>query len=89
MVPDEVAQKPTGKPGSPSKPAVVLHCVLKLANEEKLREQIAQLPPGTKLLGLFNKDGKLLAAPRRPGEEPPPNRLEESPPPHKPPAPQK
>ena len=69
MVPDEAAQKPTGKPGAPSKPAAASHLVLKLANEDELQEFLTQLPKDNRLLGVFGPDGKLRT---RPGEQPVP-----------------
>jgi len=86
MVLDGPPQKPAEAPPPAAKRGADFHLVLKIANEEEIKDFMARLPKGSRLLGLFDKDGKLLV---RPGESSPPNRLEEPPPKHRPPAPPK
>ena len=66
MATEEPTNLQTPQPETPSAREAAWYYVMKLANEDEMREFAAALPKGSKLLGMFAKDGTPLALPGQP-----------------------
>jgi hypothetical protein len=73
MVLDGPPQKPAETPPPAGKRGADFHLVLRIVNEDEVRAFAAALPPGSKYLGLFDKDGKQVAGPGIPRKSRVPN----------------